>query len=139
LYQDAHVPDNFVPRIPLSRGRTYQPRRCWEDIFDAINNAQHLIYITGWSVYAEIMLVRDSRRPKPGGDATLGELLKKKTRDGVRVLMLVWDDRTSVPLFHHSFPNFTPAFFFKNPKPNFAILIFLKNNSPTINYKIPKP
>ncbi|KAL9323182.1 hypothetical protein ACSQ67_011235 [Phaseolus vulgaris] len=98
LYQDAHVPDNFVPRIPLSGGHTYQPRRCWEDVFDAINHAQHLIYITGWSVYTEITLVRDSRRPKPGGDATLGELLKRKARDGVRVLMLVWDDRTSVPL-----------------------------------------
>ncbi|KAJ1379213.1 Phospholipase D/Transphosphatidylase [Sesbania bispinosa] len=51
-----------------------------------------------WSVYTEITLVRDSMRPKPGGDTTLGELLKKKAKDGVRVLMLVWDDRTSIPL-----------------------------------------
>ncbi|PNY09688.1 phospholipase D alpha 1-like protein [Trifolium pratense] len=98
LYQDAHVPDNFVPKISLSGGKTYQPHRCWEDIFDAITNAKHLIYITGWSVYTEISLVRDSRRPKAGGDATLGELLKKKASEGVRVLMLVWDDRTSVGL-----------------------------------------
>ncbi|KAG4979016.1 hypothetical protein JHK86_038490 [Glycine max] len=98
LYQDAHVPDNFVPKIQLSGGQTYQAHRCWEDVFDAITKAQHLIYITGWSVYTEISLVRDSRRPKPGGDETLGELLKKKAREGVRVLMLVWDDRTSVPL-----------------------------------------
>jgi pimeloyl-CoA synthetase len=28
----------------------------------------------------------------------LGELLKKKDNEGVRVLMLVWDDRTSVKL-----------------------------------------
>ncbi|KAL8502884.1 hypothetical protein ACS0TY_021851 [Phlomoides rotata] len=96
LYQDAHVPDNFIPRIPLSGGRYYSPHRCWEDMFDAINNAQHLIYITGWSVYTEITLVRDTRRPKAGGDLTLGELLKKKAKEGVRVLMLVWDDRTSV-------------------------------------------
>ncbi|OIW19211.1 hypothetical protein TanjilG_20336 [Lupinus angustifolius] len=95
LYQDAHVPDNFVPKIPLSGGKTYEPHRCWEDIFDAITNAKHLIYITGWSVYTEISLVRDSRRPKPGGDITLGELLKKKASEGVRVLILVWDDRTS--------------------------------------------
>lgn len=98
LYQDAHVPDNFVPKIPLADGKYYEPRRCWEDVFDAINNAKHLIYITGWSVYTEITLVRDSRRPKPGGDLTIGELLKKKASEGVRVLMLVWDDRTSVPL-----------------------------------------
>lgn len=98
LYQDAHVPDNFIPKIPLAGGKYYEPHRCWEDIFDAITNAKHLIYITGWSVYTEISLVRDSRRPKPGGDVTLGELLKKKASEGVRVLMLVWDDRTSVGL-----------------------------------------
>ncbi|CAM8912418.1 unnamed protein product [Rhodiola kirilowii] len=98
LYQDAHVPDIFIPKIPLEGGQYYQPHRCWEDVFDAITNAKHLIYITGWSVYTEISLIRDSRRPKPGGDITLGELLKKKASEGVRVLMLVWDDRTSVGL-----------------------------------------
>ncbi|XP_051151968.1 phospholipase D alpha 1-like [Andrographis paniculata] len=96
LYQDAHVPDNFIPKIPLSGGQYYEPHRCWEDVFDAITKARHLIYITGWSVYTEISLVRDSRRQKPGGDTTLGELLKKKANEGVKVLMLVWDDRTSV-------------------------------------------
>lgn len=98
LYQDAHVPDKFIPKIPLSSGEYYDPHRCWEDVFDAITNAKHFIYITGWSVYTEISLVRDSRRPKPGGDITLGELLKKKASEGVRVLILVWDDRTSVGL-----------------------------------------
>lgn len=96
LYQDAHVPDAFIPKIPLSGGKVYQPQRCWEDIFDAISNAKHMIYITGWSVYTEITLVRDTRRPKAGGDLTLGQLLIKKANEGVRVLMLVWDDRTSV-------------------------------------------
>nr|XP_043625159.1 phospholipase D alpha 1-like [Erigeron canadensis] len=103
LYQDAHLPDNFIPKIPLSGGKLYKPNRCWEDIFDAISNAKHLIYITGWSVYTEITLIRDLRRPKPGGDMTLGELLKKKASEGVRVLMLVWDDRTSGDLFNNGF------------------------------------
>lgn len=98
LYQDAHVPDGFIPKIPLSGGKDYEPHRCWEDMFDAITNAKHFIYITGWSVYTEISLIRDSRRPKAGGDVTLGELLKQKASEGVRVLMLVWDDRTSVDL-----------------------------------------
>ncbi|KAL8037518.1 hypothetical protein ABFX02_11G044800 [Erythranthe guttata] len=98
LYQDAHVPDDFIPKIPLAGGKFYEPHRCWEDIFDAIYNAKHMIYITGWSVYTEITLVRDRRRQKPGGDLTLGELLKKKANEGVRVLLLVWDDRTSVGL-----------------------------------------
>ncbi|KAD4585398.1 hypothetical protein E3N88_22999 [Mikania micrantha] len=98
LYQDAHVPDNFVPKIPLANGEFYEPHRCWEDVFDAITNAKHFIYITGWSVYTEITLIRDSRRQKAGGDATLGELLKNKASEGIRVLMLVWDDRTSVDI-----------------------------------------
>ncbi|PIN09998.1 Phospholipase D1 [Handroanthus impetiginosus] len=98
LYQDAHVPNDFIPKIPLSGGKYYKPHRCWEEIFDAVSNAKHLVYITGWSVYTKITLVRDVRRPKPGGDMTLGELLKKKAEEGVRVLMLVWDDRTSVKL-----------------------------------------
>ncbi|KAG9139156.1 hypothetical protein Leryth_023650 [Lithospermum erythrorhizon] len=98
LYQDAHVPDNFIPKIPLAGGKYYEPHRCWEDIFDAITNAKHFIYITGWSVYTEITLIRDSRRQKAGGDITVGELLKKKASEGVKVLMLVWDDRTSVEL-----------------------------------------
>ncbi|CAN6442358.1 unnamed protein product [Victoria cruziana] len=98
LYQDAHVPDKFVPKISLANGRPYKPHRCWEDIFDAISNAKHLIYITGWSVYTEITLIRDSKIQKPGGDVTLGQILKRKANEGVRVLMLVWDDRTSVGL-----------------------------------------
>nr|ABU54776.1 phospholipase D alpha 1 precursor [Helianthus annuus] len=99
LYQDAHVPDGFIPKIPLANGEFYEPHRCWEDVFDAITNAKHFIYITGWSVYTEITLIRDSRRQKAGGDTTLGELLKRKASEGVRVLMLVWDDRTSVDIF----------------------------------------
>ncbi|XP_027084058.1 phospholipase D alpha 1-like [Coffea arabica] len=95
LYQDAHMPDTAFSNYLESKLR-YEPQSCWEDIFDAINNAKHLIYITGWSVYTQITLIRDPYRPKPGGDITLGELLKKKANEGVRVLLLVWDDRTSV-------------------------------------------
>ncbi|PSS17857.1 Phospholipase D alpha 1 like [Actinidia chinensis var. chinensis] len=102
LYQDAHVPDKFIPKIPLAGGRYYEPHRCWEDVFDAITNAKHLIYITGWSVYTKISLIRDSRRQKPGGDITIGELLKKKASEGVRVLMLVWNDITSVSLLQNA-------------------------------------
>ncbi|KVH98023.1 hypothetical protein Ccrd_023751 [Cynara cardunculus var. scolymus] len=83
-------------RNPIDAGSKIHPHRCWEDIFDAITNAKHFIYITGWSVYTQISLIRDSRRQKAGGDVMLGELLKNKASEGVRVLMLIWDDRTSV-------------------------------------------
>uniref|UniRef100_A0A0E0LDA7 Phospholipase D n=1 Tax=Oryza punctata TaxID=4537 RepID=A0A0E0LDA7_ORYPU len=61
LYQDAHVPDAFAPRIPLAGGGYYRQGRCWEDVFDAIS-----------------------------------KLLKRKASEGVRVLMLVWNDVSSI-------------------------------------------
>ncbi|TVU46769.1 hypothetical protein EJB05_06328 [Eragrostis curvula] len=96
LYQDAHVADGFAPRVTLAGGRPYEARRCWEDVFEAISNARRMVYVAGWSVNTGVALVRDPRRPESG--TTLGELLKRKAREGVKVLMLVWDDRTSVGL-----------------------------------------
>ncbi|GKV06309.1 hypothetical protein SLEP1_g18209 [Rubroshorea leprosula] len=98
LYQDAHTPNGFIPKIPLAGGKCFEAQGCWEDIFNAISNAKHMVYITGWSIYAKVTLIRDLRRQKPGWDLTLGELLKKKASEGVKVLMLVWDDRTSIKL-----------------------------------------
>ncbi|CAL4983199.1 unnamed protein product [Urochloa decumbens] len=93
---DAHVPDALKPAIQLAVGRPYEQRRCWEDVYDAIAEAEHVVYVTGWSVVPEITLARDGGRRHPGGCETLGELLKRKAKEGVRVLMLVWDDPTSV-------------------------------------------
>ncbi|XP_020238588.1 phospholipase D alpha 1 [Cajanus cajan] len=95
LYQDAHVSDGFMHQIRLSRGKPYEFRKCWEDIYNTIMDARYFICITGWSVYTEITLIRDPRKSR----ITLGELLKMKAEEGVMVLMLVWDDRTSVPDF----------------------------------------
>ncbi|GLT82576.1 hypothetical protein SLE2022_009400 [Rubroshorea leprosula] len=95
LYQDAHVPDGMLPEIKLDHG-VYKQHKCWEDICYAISEAHHLIYIVGWSVFYKIKLVRESSRPLPqDGDLTLGQLLKYKSEEGVRVLLLVWDDKTS--------------------------------------------
>lgn len=97
LYQDAHMSNDFMPRIALDGGRFYEATRCWEDVYSALAGAEHLIYIAGWSVYTMITLVRDKERLIPGAEGmTLGNLLKMKAEEGVRVLMLVWDDRTSV-------------------------------------------
>ncbi|XP_010244835.1 PREDICTED: phospholipase D delta-like isoform X2 [Nelumbo nucifera] len=100
LYQDAHVPHGALPDIILDGGRVFQQGQCWEDICHAILEAHHLIYIIGWSIYHPVKLVREPTKPLPeGGDLTLGELLKYKSQQGVRVMMLVWDDKTS----HHNF------------------------------------
>lgn len=97
LYQDAHIADDFVPRIPLANGASYQPHLCWVDIFEAISNARRFVYIAGWSVYAPIALIRNPNTRLSEQQQTLGELLKLKAKQ-VRVLMLVWDDRTSVSI-----------------------------------------
>ncbi|XP_077231163.1 phospholipase D delta-like [Tasmannia lanceolata] len=96
LYQDAHVPDGQLPEIELENGKIFRHEKCWEDICHAITEAHHLIYIVGWSIYDKVKLVREPTRPLPrGGELTLGELLKYKSQEGVRVCMLVWDDKTS--------------------------------------------
>nr|GMD79982.1 phospholipase D beta 1-like [Ipomoea batatas] len=92
LYQDAHVPDGCLPNIWLDNGVQYHHGQCWHDIFSAISQARKLIYITGWSVYHLVRLVRDGNDAK---ESTLGDLLKTKSQEGVRVLLLVWDDPTS--------------------------------------------
>ncbi|XP_022545800.1 phospholipase D delta isoform X2 [Brassica rapa] len=95
LYQDAHVHDN-MPEIELEDGVLYQHERCWEDICHSILEAHHMVYVIGWSIFHKVKLVRDQSRKLPnGGDLSLGDLLKYKSQEGVRVLLLVWDDRTS--------------------------------------------
>ncbi|KAK1262283.1 Phospholipase D delta [Acorus gramineus] len=96
LYQDAHVKDGSLPRIELDGGKVFKHEGCWEDICHAILEAHHLVYVVGWSVFDKVKLVREPTRPLPsGGDLTLGELLKYKSQEGVRVCLLVWDDKTS--------------------------------------------
>lgn len=86
----------LLPGIELEGGRVFGHDKCWEDICHAILDAHKMIYIVGWSVYDKVRLVREPTRPlSEDGDLSLGELLKYKSEEGVRVLMLVWDDKTS--------------------------------------------
>ncbi|XP_075485458.1 phospholipase D delta-like isoform X1 [Primulina tabacum] len=97
LYQDAHNKDDGkMPEIMLENGLVREHAGCWEDICYAISEAHHLIYIVGWAVFHKVKLIREPTKPLPrGGDLTLGELLKYKSQEGVRILLLVWDDKTS--------------------------------------------
>ncbi|KAG6395738.1 hypothetical protein SASPL_141862 [Salvia splendens] len=93
LYQDAHHHPSFHPP---SNGR---PRRLWEDVYNAIDGAKHLIYIAGWSFNPRMALVRDPETDVPHARGVkLGELLKRKAEEGVAVRVLLWDDETSLPL-----------------------------------------
>ncbi|KAF5816799.1 putative phospholipase D [Helianthus annuus] len=92
LYQDSHVHNRSLPDLKLDQDMHYVHGSCWNDIFDAISKARHLIYITGWSVWHKVKLVRGVANTP---EYTLGDLLKLKSQEGVRVLLLVWDDPTS--------------------------------------------
>uniref|UniRef100_M8BBB8 Phospholipase D n=1 Tax=Aegilops tauschii TaxID=37682 RepID=M8BBB8_AEGTA len=96
LYQDAHASEEFDPKIRLDGGGLYKPGHCWEDIYDAISNARHLVYITAWSMFPHITLVRG----RDGVQETLGELLKRKAGEGVHMLLLVWNDISSIDGLH---------------------------------------
>ncbi|KAG6428707.1 hypothetical protein SASPL_112963 [Salvia splendens] len=96
LYQDAHVHKGSLPNVVLSDGTVYRNGNCWRDIYDAISQARWLVYITGWSIYHMVHLVRDDPLVT---NSSLGELLKAKSQEGVRILLLVWDDPTSTTIF----------------------------------------
>ncbi|XP_050375681.1 phospholipase D beta 1 [Argentina anserina] len=95
LYQDAHVPDGCLPIVKIDDDVEYEHGSCWQDMFDAISQARRLIYIVGWSVYHKVKLLRDNNGKT---DCILGDLLKNKSQEGVRVLLLVWDDPTSTSI-----------------------------------------
>ncbi|XP_031273553.1 phospholipase D delta-like isoform X1 [Pistacia vera] len=96
LYQDAHVPDGKLPEIALDGGKVFRHSKCWEDICHAILEARNMIYMIGWSIYHPVKLVREPTRPLPSeGQLSLGDLLKHKSQEGVHVILLIWDDKTS--------------------------------------------
>ncbi|KAK3006976.1 hypothetical protein RJ639_015577, partial [Escallonia herrerae] len=99
LYQDAHVHDGSLPNLKLDNDVPYMHGSCWADIFDGMKKARHLIYIAGWSVYHKVRLVGDDNNET---ESILGDFLKTKSEEGVRVVLLVWDDFTSQTIMGHT-------------------------------------
>lgn len=96
LYQDTHCPSLPMPLYDGS-GNLYQPHSTWRNIYHTIMDATQFIYMVGWSISAKISLLRDE-----GDDnRCLGELLKQKAYEGVRVRLLLWDELTSNDLRKH--------------------------------------
>eukprot|EP01125_Pyxidicula_operculata_P002185 TRINITY_DN12102_c0_g1_i1.p1 TRINITY_DN12102_c0_g1~~TRINITY_DN12102_c0_g1_i1.p1 ORF type:complete len:748 (-),score=181.20 TRINITY_DN12102_c0_g1_i1:105-2348(-) len=100
LYQSAHVEDGDIPEL-IDVGH-YTPGKCWEDIYRSILHAKHFVYLTGWSLNIHTQLLRVN--PIIKGDGTgqgngmmnMGELLKFKASEGVRVLVHLWNEKASV-------------------------------------------
>ena len=93
LYQDADTPQLklFDGISKPGGGDQYIPPRCWRDIFEALQGAERLIYITGWSVFTDISLLRGEEREQ-NEDSNIGELLKRKASQGVRVCLMTWNE-----------------------------------------------
>ncbi|KNC79853.1 hypothetical protein SARC_07776, partial [Sphaeroforma arctica JP610] len=91
LYQDAHHEEGELPVITRSDGKTYAHGKCWMELYDHLMAAESFIYITGWSVWTEVVLVRG----EGVAPITLGEIIKKKAGEGVKVCMLVWNEKTT--------------------------------------------
>jgi len=90
-YQDAHTPKvSPITDVVARDGKPYDPPQLWIDTERAIKDAKKFIYIWGWAVWAELELVREDDSQKKW--ETLGEILKKKAKEGVRVLIMVWDE-----------------------------------------------
>jgi phospholipase D1/2 len=55
IYQDADTPAlPCFDGITEPDGAPYSPTRLWIDLFNALNSAQKLIYVTGWSVFTQV-------------------------------------------------------------------------------------
>jgi len=94
LYQDADTPPLPVfDGVASPSGEQYVPTTAWRDLYDAINNAQKFIYITGWSVSTSISFLRDDEDSI--AESNVGEVLKRRADEGVQVVVAVWDERTS--------------------------------------------
>jgi len=102
LYQDAHCEDDYPPKIITDYGTyntEYIPQNCFEDIYRAILDAKLFVYITGWSVDTKISLLRRTpifAEEAESGMMPIGNLLKFKAEQGVKVLLHVWDEALSV-------------------------------------------
>jgi phospholipase D1/2 len=91
------VPPGLLPPIPCPDTGTVRnagmPPSAWGDIFTAIRDAKLLIYIATWH------FSHSARAQPPPGDGaenppegpTIGELLKRKAEEGVRMNIILWD------------------------------------------------
>lgn len=95
--QDAHVPPGLLPPIPCPDTHTVRNAdtspSAWGDIYTAVRNAKHLIYIATWQLThtSRALPPAENAAEKPLEGPTIGELLKQKAEEGVRVNIILWD------------------------------------------------
>lgn len=79
---------NFV--LPLINGED-----AWRMVFNHIKNAEKTIHLCYWAMEADMELIRNSNEvfaePERRNQYTIYNLLYKKTKQGVKVKILLWD------------------------------------------------
>jgi len=118
--------------------KVWTPPRLWRDIYDAICNAKHFIYVAGWSIDTDQYLLRGEELGEALADGNysprIGELLKSKSDEGVVVNLMQWDDASS----NFAFPGMMGTFdektrnFFKNTKVNSRFMQMIGGESNTM-------
>ncbi|KAJ9436383.1 Phospholipase D gamma 1 [Diplonema papillatum] len=104
LYQSAHIGKFWSQKLApvyTPNGGAYERENCWEQLCLRIMQAKEFIYVVGWSVNVGITLLRE--RPlnvpgygKVGVDMTIGDMLRVKAKQGVKVCVLIWKEKTSL-------------------------------------------
>ncbi|PXF43966.1 Phospholipase D alpha 1 [Gracilariopsis chorda] len=97
FYQDADSVPGYLPVIPFRP--EYHHGRCWSELARAIMSSTELIYITGWAVWPELVMVRTNYDEDEWNGLTLGNMLKQKAEEGVTVCVMVWDEYASNQLY----------------------------------------
>ena len=61
-------------------GSTFSQSSLWTDLYSAMREAKHIIYVAGWSVWVSNMLLRRQDAPMEEDEdhLELGTLLKRK-------------------------------------------------------------
>jgi len=91
LFNCAFCPDALLPEIETAYG-PYTASSFFPELCTRIEAAEKFIYINGWSVWTELRLLREKGANE---EESLGDLLKRKAANGVRVLVLIWDEALS--------------------------------------------
>lgn len=118
--------------------KVWTPPRLWKDIYDAICNARHFIYVAGWSVDTDQYLLRGKELEEALADGKytprIGDLLKMKSDEGVIVNLMQWDDYSS----NLSFPGMMKTYdektrnFFRNTKVNSRFMHMVGGETNTV-------
>jgi len=85
LYQGSNAPGargNVLPNVEFDNGSIFKVRSCWNDLMDALQEAEQFICLAGWQMESSVVLSATTQ-------LTIGQLLKDKAENGVLVYVML--------------------------------------------------